>query len=259
MNLKKERSTAEFRFRAMILAAGRGERMRPLTDAVPKPLLCAGGKALIEYHLENLKQAGFTEVVINHAHLGHMIETALGDGKRYGLNIHYSHEPVALETAGGIAQALSLLKFGVSRPEERPFLTLNADIYCELDFSSLLPVLWNMQAHPDRDVAHLVLVNNPVHHPMGDFVLDDGRVSLSGKNSLTFSGIGIYLPRFFVDIAPGSTAKLAPLLAQAIAAGKIVGEHYQGVWMDVGTPERLRQIDLHLETTTPAGPHITHP
>ena len=116
-----------------------------------------------------------------------------------------------------------------------------------------------MQAHPDGDVAHLVLVNNPVHHPMGDFVLDDGRVSLSGKNSLTFSGIGIYLPRFFVDVVPGSTAKLAPLLRQAIAAGKIVGEHYQGVWMDVGTPERLRQLDLHLETTTPAAPHITHP
>src|SRR5689334_7399028 len=121
-----------FPFRAMILAAGRGQRMRPLTDTVPKPLLRVGGKALIEYHLENLKQAGFAEVVINHAHLGHMIEAALGDGKRYGLNIRYSHEPVALETAGGIAQALSLLKFGISRPEERPFLTINADIYCEL-------------------------------------------------------------------------------------------------------------------------------
>ncbi len=140
-------------FKAMILAAGRGERMRPLTDTVPKPLLGAGGKALIEYHLENLKRAGFTEVVINHAHLGHMIEAALGDGKRYGLNIRYSHEPVALETAGGIAQALPLLKFGVSRPEEQPFLTINADIYCEMDFSSLEPVLWNMQAHPDGDLA----------------------------------------------------------------------------------------------------------
>jgi MurNAc alpha-1-phosphate uridylyltransferase len=243
----------------MILAAGRGERMRPLTDTKPKPLLGAGGRALIEYHLENLKRAGFTEVVINHAHLGHMIEAALGDGKRYGLNIRYSHEPVALETAGGIAQALPLLR--EDRFREQPFLTINADIYCELDFSSLLPVLWNMQAHPDGDVAHLVLANNPVHHPMGDFVLDNGRVSLSGKNSLTFSGIGIYLSRLFVDIAPGSTAKLAPLLTQAMVAGKIAGEHYRGVWMDIGTPERLRQLDLHLETTTPAAPapDVTHP
>ena len=243
----------------MILAAGRGERMRPLTDAVPKPLLRAGGKALIEYHLESLKQAGFTEVVINHAHLGQMIEAALGDGKRYGLNIRYSPESVALETAGGIARALPLLKCGVSRPREQPFLTINADIYCELDFSSLVPVLWNMQAHPDGDLAYLVLVDNPVHHPMGDFVLDNGRVSLSGKSSLTFSGIGVYLPRLFMDVVPGSTAKLAPLLTQAIAAEKITGEHYRGVWMDVGTPERLRQLDLRLEATAPAAPDIAHP
>jgi MurNAc alpha-1-phosphate uridylyltransferase len=244
----------------MILAAGRGERMRPLTDTVPKPLLHVGGKALIEYHLENLKRAGFTEVVINHAHLGHMIEAALGDGKQYGLNIRYSHEPVALETAGGIAQALSLLRQDLNRGREQPFLTINADIYCELDFSSLVPVLWNMQAHPDHNLAYLVLVDNPAHHPIGDFVLDNGRVLLAGENSLTFSGIGVYLPRLFADVVPGSTAKLAPLLRQAIAAGKIAGERYRGVWMDIGTPERLRQLDLHLETTTTfAAPFIAHP
>ncbi|MDE2365825.1 MAG: NTP transferase domain-containing protein, partial [Betaproteobacteria bacterium] len=144
----------------MILAAGRGERMRPLTDTVPKPLLRAGDKALIEYHLENLERAGFTDVVMNHAHLGHMIEAALGDGRRYGLSIRYSHEPVALETAGGIAQALPLLR-GPNHLGEQPFLTVNADIYCELEFSSLIPVLQNMRAHSDGDLAHLVLVDNP--------------------------------------------------------------------------------------------------
>ncbi len=213
-----------------------------------------GGKALIEHHLENLKRAGFNDVVINHAHMGHMIEAELGDGKRYGLNIRYSHEPVALETAGGIAQALPLLEGESNRRGEQPFLTINADIYCEMDFSSLAPVLYDMQAHPDGDWAYLVLVDNPAHHLTGDFVLDRGRVSLSGKNSLTFSGIGIYLPRLFADVVPGSTAKLAPLLRQAMTAGRIAGEHYRGVWVDVGTPERLRQLDLRLETAIPAAP-----
>jgi len=250
--LKNKRSTAEFGFKAMILSAGRGERMRPLTDGMPKPLLRAGGKALIEYHLENLRRAGFHDVVINHAHLGHMIEAALGDGKRYGLSIHYSHEPDALETAGGIAQALPLLREG--QPGGQPFLTVNADIYCEMDFSSLVPVLYDMQARLHDDLAYLVLVDNPVHHLMGDFVLDRGRVSLSGENSLTFSGIGIYLPGFFAGVAPGSKAKLAPLLRRTIEAGKIAGEHYGGVWVDVGTPERLRQLDLRLEATIPGAP-----
>ncbi|SEL31721.1 N-acetylmuramate alpha-1-phosphate uridylyltransferase MurU [Nitrosovibrio tenuis] len=232
----------------MILAAGRGERMRPLTDTMPKPLLRAGGKALIEYHLQNLRRAGFYDVVINHAHLGHIIEAALGDGKRYGLKIRYSHEPVALETAGGIAQALPLLGVGPNRQGGQPFFTVNADIYCEIEFSSLVPVLWDMQAHPDGELAYLVLVDNPLHHPMGDFVLDSGKVSLSGKNNLTFSGIGVYLPSLFDDVVPGSTAKLAPLLRQAMTAERIAGEHYRGLWVDVGTPERLRQLDLRLDT-----------
>ncbi|SFO26523.1 N-acetylmuramate alpha-1-phosphate uridylyltransferase MurU [Nitrosospira briensis] len=243
----------------MILAAGRGERMRPLTDTLPKPLLRAGGKALIEYHLENLARAGFINVVINHAHLGQMIEAALGDGKRYGASLHYSNEPVALETAGGIAKALPIL---VDKPgntqgmqEECPFLVINADIYCELDFTALLPVMRQMQSRPDTDLAHLVLVDNPAHHLEGDFSLDSGRVTLSGKNNLTFSGIGIYRPSFFKDVVPGSAAKLAPLLCQAIATGKVGGQCYRGVWVDVGTPERLHLIDLQLSS---AAAHPAH-
>jgi MurNAc alpha-1-phosphate uridylyltransferase len=235
-------------FKAMILAAGRGERMRPLTDTLPKPLLRAGSRSLIEYHLEKLARAGYAEVIINHAHLGLMIETALGNGKRYGIPIRYSPEPAALETAGGIAQALHLLEDGI--PEGRqgqPFLTVNADIYCEFDFLALLPILKRMQARPEGDLAYLVLVDNPSHHPAGDFVLDAGRVALqSGGERLTFSGIGIYQPNFFREVASGSIAKLAPLLQKGIAAGKVSGEHYRGIWVDVGTPERLRSLDLKL-------------
>jgi MurNAc alpha-1-phosphate uridylyltransferase len=238
------------RFKAMILAAGRGERMRPLTDVLPKPLLRAGGKALIEYHLENLARAGFAEIIVNHAHLGHLIEAALDNGERYGVNIRYSPEPVALETAGGITRALPIIA-GQSLGDtgERPFLVINADIYCEMDFSTLVPKLEQMNASPDGDLAHLVLVDNPAHHPGGDFALDrGGRIVLSGKNMLTFSGIGIYHPKLFEGIVAGSVAKLAPLLGQAIDLGKAGGQHYRGTWADIGTPERLRQIDLELST-----------
>jgi N-acetyl-alpha-D-muramate 1-phosphate uridylyltransferase len=243
------------RFKAMILAAGRGERMRPLTDVLPKPLLRAGGKALVEYHLENLARAGFEEVVINHAHLGYLIEAALGNGERYGLSIRYSHEPAALETAGGIAQALPIITDRAAGcAEGRPFLTVNADIYCEMDFSVLMPVLERMDANLDGVLAHLVLVDNPGHHPKGDFALQDSGVALSGENMLTFSGIGVYQPKLFCDIPPGSVARLAPVLGQAIAKGKVGGERYSGTWTDVGTPERLRQIDLQLSTAgTPSG------
>ncbi|MEO8991413.1 MAG: N-acetylmuramate alpha-1-phosphate uridylyltransferase MurU [Nitrosospira sp.] len=234
----------------MILAAGRGQRMRPLTDTLPKPLLRVGNKALIEYQLESLGRAGFTDVVINHAHLGHMIEAAIGNGDRYGVNIRYSREPVALETAGGIAQALPLLRPERENRENQPFLAVNADIFCEIDFSLLLPVLRHMQASPDGDLAHLVLVDNPQHHPEGDFTLDSGRVTLSGENNLTFSGVGIYQPKLFADIVPGSLAKLAPLLRQVISSGKVSGQHFQGVWIDVGTPERLRLIDSRLSTAS---------
>lgn len=236
-------------FKAMILAAGRGERMRPLTDTLPKPLLQAGGKALIEYHLENLVRAGFVEVVINHSHLGQTIEAALGGGERYGVSIRYSHEPMALETAGGIAQALPLLQNGLANGvDERPFLVINADIYCEFDFAKLLPVLRRMQANPDKALAHLVLVDNPAHHAAGDFVLDSGSVALTGKDKLTFSGIGVYQPQLFREVVPGAAAKLATLLYQAIALGKVSGEHYPGLWTDVGTPERLRLIDNRLKS-----------
>ncbi len=234
----------------MILAAGRGERMRPLTDALPKPLLRAGSRPLIEYHVEKLARAGFAGIIINHAHLGHMIEAALGSGERYGISIRYSPEPAALETAGGIAQALRLLEDGI--PDDRkgqPFLAVNADIYCELDFLELLPVLHRMQIEPEDDLAYLVLVDNPSHHPDGDFALDAGRVvprSSEGGEMLTFSGIGIYRPQFFREVAPGSVAKLAPLLRKGIAAGKVGGKHYRGIWVDVGTPERLRALDLKL-------------
>jgi MurNAc alpha-1-phosphate uridylyltransferase len=255
---------APTRFKAMILAAGRGERMRPLTDGLPKPLLRAGSKALIEYHLENLARAGFADIVINHAHLGHLIETALGGGERYGVSIRYSPEPTALETAGGIAQALPILTGSCTRcavdfAKGRPFLVINADIYCEFDFVSLVPVLDRMEADPDEHLAHLVLVDNPRHHPEGDFALDDSAMALSGKNMLTFSGIGIYLPKLFKEVRPGHAARLAPLLQQAIAGGKVEGQHYRGVWMDIGTPERLRQIDLQLSVASTSDSSPTAP
>lgn len=233
------------RFIAMILAAGRGARMRPLTDNLPKPLLCVGNKTLIEYHIENLARAGFMDIVINHAYFGQMIETALGDGSRYGVDICYSPETIALETAGGIVNALPLLesKSG-NKLVEQPFLIVNADIYCEMNFSTLLPIL--RQIKTGTDTAHLVMVNNQEHHPKGDFFLDSGRLVPTGKEKLTFSGIGIYKPSFFNGIKPGLVSKLAPKLCQAIRDGKVSGEYYKGVWVDVGTPERLHRLDVKL-------------
>lgn len=225
----------------MILAAGRGERMRPLTDTTPKALLVAGGKALIEWHIERLAAAGFRELVINHAHLGDQIEKTVGNGSRFGLDIQYSPEREALETAGGIANALPLLG-------RRPFLVVNADIFCKLDFASLIPRLRAVADGPGNALAYLVLVDNPDHHPAGDFALAAGEVRLAGAPLLTFSGIGLYRPELFKDIAAGTAAKLAPLLRQAIRAGKVAGEHYRGLWVDVGTPERLRLLGDILES-----------
>lgn len=225
----------------MILAAGRGERMRPLTDTTPKALLVAGGKTLIQWHIERLVKAGFRELVINHAHLGVQIEQALGDGSRFGLTIRYSPERDALETAGGIANARSLLG-------RDAFLVVNADVFCELDFAALIPRLRAMAGQPDKMLAYLVLVDNPDHHPAGDFALAGGEVGLAGEPMLTFTGIGLYRPELFKAIAAGTAAKLAPLLRQAIRAGKVAGEHYRGLWMDVGTPERLRLLDEVLES-----------
>ena len=239
MNPKKEQ------FKAMILAAGRGARMRPLTDNLPKPLLCVGNKTLIEYHIENLARAGFVDIIINHAYLGRMIETVLGDGSCYGVNICYSPETIALETAGGIARALPLLKSrNGNKLVEQPFLIVNADIYSDFNFSALLPIL--RQINMGTDVAHLVMVSNQEHHSDGDFFLDSGRLVPKGKERLTFSGISIYRPSFFYDIKPGAVSKLAPLLCKAITEGKVSGEHYKGIWVDVGTPERLHRLDAQL-------------
>ena len=217
--------------KAMILAAGRGERMRPLTDHIPKPLLKVGGKSLIVWHLERLAKAGFKEVVINHAHLGEQIEQALGDGSVWGLSIRYSPETTALETAGGIANALPF--FG-----DAPFLVVNGDVFTEVDFGALQLVSPNL--------AHLVMVDNPPQHLDGDFVVDSGKVTNQGNHKLTFSGVGIYHPSLFVDVEQGQAAKLAPLLRLAMAKGLVTGEHYQGVWHDIGTPERLSFLDKQL-------------
>ncbi len=217
--------------------------MRPLTDSLPKPLLKAGGYALIEYQLKNLARSGFIDIVINHAYLGEMIENALGNGERYGVNIQYSPEKVVLETAGGIANALPLL---TDQPGNLPFLVVNADIYCDMDYASLLPAMRALRLNIHQRLAHLVLIDNPPHHAKGDFALRGDQVQLTGDNRLTFSGIGIYHPQFFNEIKPGLPVKLAPLLRQAMQAGKVSGEYFSGQWVDVGTPERLELLDKQL-------------
>jgi MurNAc alpha-1-phosphate uridylyltransferase len=229
----------------MILAAGRGERMRPLTDFLPKPLLKAGGHALIEYQLRNLARSGFIDIVINHAYLGEMIENALGNGERYGVNIQYSPEKVVLETAGGIANALPLL---TDQSGNLPFLVVNADIYCDMDYASLLPAMRALQSNSNQRLAHLVLIDNPPHHAEGDFALQGDQVMLTGDNKLTFSGIGVYQPQFFNKIKLGLPVKLAPLLRQAMQAGRVSGEYFFGQWVDVGTPERLELLDKQLKS-----------
>lgn len=215
--------------RAMILAAGRGERMRPLTDATPKPLLQVGSQPLIGWHLKHLAAAGAREVVINHAWLGRQIETALGDGADYGVRLAYSPEAPPLETAGGIAHALPLLG-------DAPFVVVNGDVLTDIDFA---PLLSDIAAQLDgvTRLAHLVLVDNPPHNPAGDFALENGRVV--DARALTFSGIGVYHPALFAGVDPDQPARLAPLLKAAMAAGRVSGEHHRGLWLDVGTVERL--------------------
>jgi MurNAc alpha-1-phosphate uridylyltransferase len=232
----------------MILAAGRGERMRPLTDHTPKPLLQAGGKPLIVWHIERLVAVGITELVINHAHLGAQIEAALGDGSQFGASILYSAESTALETAGGIAYALPLLG-------EEVFAIINGDIYCDYDFVHLPALAGQMQRN--QDMAHLVLVDNPPQHPNGDFFLQENRITAPFLHPesriqnpvsriLTFSGIGLYQPALFAHIPRGAKAPLAPLLREQIALGKVSGEYHRGTWVDVGTPQRLHQLDEQL-------------
>lgn len=215
----------------MILAAGRGERMRPLTDVTPKPLLRVGGTTLIEHHLLRLARAGLHDVVVNTGHLGEQIEATLGDGARYGVRIEYSREGNAiLDTGGGIFNALPLLG-------EAPFLVVNGDIYTDYPYAGLTaaPV----------GLAHLILVPNPPQHAHGDFVLQQGRVSSEGEERLTFSGIGVYRPQLFASCRAG-VFPLAPLLRRAMADGELSGERYDGEWWDVGTPARLAALDVRL-------------
>lgn len=218
--------------KAMILAAGRGERMRPLTDRMPKSLLPAAGKPLIVWLIEHLARASVRELVINHAYKGEMIEATLGDGKAFGVSIRYSPEAVALETAGGIANALPLLG-------DEPFIAVAADVYSDYDFSRLciLPA--------GAALAHLVLVPNPEHNAGGDFGLDGSRI-LNEPRRFTFSGIGLYRPALFEGVGRGAAAKLAPLLRRAIEADRVTGELHSGEWRDVGTPARLAALERDL-------------
>jgi MurNAc alpha-1-phosphate uridylyltransferase len=219
---------------AMILAAGRGERMRPLTDATPKVLLEVGGKPLVQWHVEKLRSALFERIVINHAWLGEQIEQALGDGTRFGLRIQYSREAQALETAGGIANALPLIG-------AEPFLVVNGDIFTDFDFALLIP---RLAALASSDLlAHLVLVDNPPHHPTGDFALTGQNVSAEAWPRLTFSGIGVYRPELFRAVDAGQRAQLALLLRAAMGKGVVTGELYHGLWFDVGTPARLAELN----------------
>lgn len=219
--------------KAMILAAGKGERLRPLTLHTPKPLVRAGGVPLIEYHVRALVAAGFRELVINHAWLGAQIEDYLGDGARFGVEIRYSAEGEPLETGGGIFRALPLLG-------DAPFLVVNGDIWTDYPFAAL--------RRPLEGLAHLVLVDNPAHHPTGDFRLADGQVvdAAPGADSLTYSGIAVLAPALFAGCQPGAF-KLAPLLRQAMADGRVGGERFAGRWVDVGTHERLAEVERLLE------------
>ena len=221
--------------KAMILAAGKGERMRPLTLTTPKPLIRVAGIPLIEYHLRALARAGFTEIVINHAWLGQQIEDRLGDGAQFGVHIRYSPEGEPLETGGGIFRALPQLG-------EEAFLVVNGDIWTDYDFAAL--------RRPLEGLAHLVLVDNPEHHPGGDFVLADGKVhdGAASADKLTYSGIAVLHPLLFAGCADGAF-KLAPLLRTAIAKGQVSGEHLEGHWVDVGTHERLAQVETLIEAS----------
>lgn len=221
--------------KAMILAAGRGERMRPLTDATPKPLLQVGREPLIGWHLRRLQQAGFSEVVINHAWLGQQIEDVLQDGREYGLHIAYSPEGAqGLETAGGIATALPLLG-------EAPFLVINGDVLTDIDFAQAERIAAHMATH--KALAHLWLVNNPDHNPNGDFGLDGDHVVSHADTQYTFSGCGIYHPALFQHTLARQAAKLAPLLRNAMAKQQVTGQLHTGLWLDVGTVERLQQAN----------------
>lgn len=271
--------------RAMLLAAGRGERMRPLTDTVPKPLLVAGGKPLIVWHLERLAAIGVNDVVINHAWLGERIEATLGDGSALGLRIRYSPETEALETAGGIAQALPLLieDSATADRDDRPFLVISADVFTDFDLGRASTIALQMDAGGHG--CWCVMVRNPAHHGGGDFRLDGGRLGLAatvaqpapgpaptlhgptaaeataaeataagatGQDgaTLTYAGVGLFRPGLFREITPGTKQALRPLLEREIAAGRAAGERHDGEWFDIGTPQRLQELDRRLRART---------
>ena len=241
--------------KAMILAAGRGTRMRPLTDTCPKPLLKVRGRPLIVWQILSLVRAGITEIVINHAHLGHMIEAALGDGSQFGAQIRYSAEGTALETAGGIAKALPLLG-------DAPFVTVSGDIYCPyFNYEQVKDVLADTDHRgtpytaDQRDIAWLYLVKNPQHHLQGDFALSGFTIANEagpGKPLHTFGNIGVYRPEMFAAVTPGSTARLAPILRDYAGCGRIGGEMYEGLWINVGTPEQLAELNAPFKSPVPA-------
>lgn len=227
--------------KAMILAAGRGKRMRPLTDKVPKPLLKVAGKPLLQYHVDNLVRIGITDLVINHAYLGYQIEDYFKDGAQLGASIQYSREEEALETGGGIYKALPLLG-------DQTFLVINGDVWTDYPLERLL--------NPGKALAHLVLVDNPGHHIAGDFHLPKSSGETGGwlqqeadgnSETLTFSGISLLRPELFSD-CKGGAFQLAPLLRAAISRGEVSAEYYQGDWFDIGTPERLQELDKYLGT-----------
>jgi MurNAc alpha-1-phosphate uridylyltransferase len=229
--------------KAMIFAAGRGERMRPLTDTCPKPLLKVRGRPLITWHVLNLVRAGIVDIVINHAHLGHMIEEELGDGSNYGARIVYSHEPKALETAGGIVNALHLLG-------NEPFLAVSGDIYAPyFDFAQVLDVLPETDAigqplaADQRDVAWLYLTPNPWHNPEGDFALDLYTLANEGDPKWNFANIGVYRPEMFDGIQAGEVVRIGPLLRTFIDQKRVGGEIYKGPWVNVGTVEQLEELN----------------
>ena len=220
---------------AMILAAGRGERMRPLTDDTPKPLLEVAGRPLIEHHLIKLASAGFERIVINHAHLGEQIVSALGDGARWNVTIQFSAEQEALETAGGIANALPLI-------DSDAFAVVNSDVFCDYDYAGLMVAAQRLLDNA-KWLAHLVLVDNPSHNPTGDFALSNDTVVLQSSDKLTFGGLAAYRAGMFGDLTPGEKQALGPMLKAEAQAGRVSGEHYRGSWTDVGTRERLAQIN----------------
>jgi N-acetyl-alpha-D-muramate 1-phosphate uridylyltransferase len=229
--------------KAMILAAGRGERMRPLTDHTAKALLPVGGKPLIVWQIERLVAAGITGIVINHAHLGAQIEAALGDGSGFGARITYSPEVMALETAGGVVNAMPLLG-------EHPFIVVSADIYAECDYRAL--ATQGQAVVGDGASAYLWMVDNPAWHPEGDFAFIDGHLHLQGVPRLTYANLGVFHPSFFADVERGTKLPMLPLFKKAIADKSIRAACYEGVWDNIGTPAQLAALDTLLRERRPA-------